>query len=121
MCIRDRPETINVVHALQRACGLLNTQQARNAPETDGGIVKPRILFNRRGVAQHQDFRLSGDCSVDRRGTDRRPVVTTIRIVRLPMEMHRLVGIQPCPMPTFLEYGWSIGYSYRSELHQQVG
>ncbi len=24
------------------------------------------------------------------------------------MEMHRLVGIQPCPMPTFLEYGWSI-------------
>ena len=37
------------------------------------------------------------------------------------MEMHRLVGIQPCPMPTFLEYGWSIGYSYRSELHQQVG
>ena len=22
--------------------------------------------------------------------------------------MHRLVGIQPCPMPTFLEYGWSI-------------
>lgn len=37
------------------------------------------------------------------------------------MEMHRLVGIQPCPMPTFLEYGWSIGYSYQSELHQQVG
>lgn len=24
-------------------------------------------------------------------------------------------------MPTFLEYGWSIGYSYRFELHQQVG
>ena len=24
--------------------------------------------------------------------------------------MHRLVGIQPCPMPTFLEYGWSIAF-----------
>ena len=29
--------------------------------------------------------------------------------------------VQPCPMPTLLEYGWSIGYSHRSELHQQVG
>ena len=25
------------------------------------------------------------------------------------------------PLPTVLEYGWSIGYSHRSELHQQVG
>ena len=24
--------------------------------------------------------------------------------------MHRLVGIQPCPLPTFLEYGWSIAF-----------